>query len=869
MSLARTADRLRQWWRFGRPAPWDWIVATGFYAAVVAVFLGDSIFGDRVLLPADTLFVYDPWRAALPASWPGPANRALSDPITQFYPYLSYARERLLAFQMPLWNPYTLAGTPFLASQQTAVLYPLNLLVLLLPIDRAPAASAALRLLLAGVGTFLLGRQLGLSFPGALLSGLAWMLSAFNVLYLLFPHVNTTVLLPWVLLFSLRVLATGDRRDVALLALASGSASLGGHGETLLEFVVICVPVLGMVWVRLLRAEGPSRAWARLGWTACGGALGLGLSAIAILPFVDYVLDSSTLDIRNAMARNPFVLPGYSVVTLMNPRIFGDVLRPTYWGPSSFYEGVSYVGVVTLVLVGFAVGRATRDWRVVAFGGAALLAWLVVTGQQPVFDWITSLPGFKHAPNSRLRFVVEFGLAILSGIGFDSLLSSRGAAGRRELRAGLLGVGAVGVVGGFALETARQAMMSPLSLRLAAVLPKHEQTWQQPSGSTLNALTLQTATLSPELARWLLSPALSVGAAWFGAGLVVAGIALTIVRRNAGRPLASLLIPLLLASDLITQWQGVNPTAAPDALYPASAPAISYLRSAEGWFRVVGTPGMVLVPNSSLVLGLHDIRGYELPMLRRYSRFFAAAVASRGSGYQLYIETVDSRRLRYLSLLGVRYVVATEAYPAVELTPIVAGRTGVYENANAMPAAFMVSEWLESTADESLLVLAQPDFDPTRTAVVEPPDASGFFLRLASRLPQLAGAPPSPASARRELARDWRQALRGTSVAGTARAATVVMNEPERLVVDVDAGAEGFLVVSTAYDPGWRATVNGGPSVVQPCDHGLQAVRVSAGVSRVELTYLPESYQLGVAISGFALLAVAWLALAPALRRAG
>src|SRR5437763_1738415 len=92
----------------------------------------------RVLLPGDILYAHDPlWQALAPHSFTAPANPLDSDALTEFYPWTALATQALHRGQLPLWNPYAFAGTPFLAAMQTGLLYPLNLLLewLLPPLD--------------------------------------------------------------------------------------------------------------------------------------------------------------------------------------------------------------------------------------------------------------------------------------------------------------------------------------------------------------------------------------------------------------------------------------------------------------------------------------------------------------------------------------------------------------------------------------------------------------------------------------------------------------------------------------------------------------------------------------------------------------
>ncbi|MDE2815372.1 MAG: hypothetical protein OXK81_01575, partial [Chloroflexota bacterium] len=82
-----------------------WLGAALVLTAVVTAFFWKALLTDRVLAGYDL--------------------------STYFYPYRQYAAMALRQANLPLWNPYLFQGVPFLANQQTAVLYPPNLLYLL------------------------------------------------------------------------------------------------------------------------------------------------------------------------------------------------------------------------------------------------------------------------------------------------------------------------------------------------------------------------------------------------------------------------------------------------------------------------------------------------------------------------------------------------------------------------------------------------------------------------------------------------------------------------------------------------------------------------------------------------------------------
>src|SRR5919199_1282960 len=83
----------------------------------------------------------------------------------QFYAFARFAYDELAQGQLPLWNPYTYAGHPFIADVQSAVFYPPSLMTML--VSRvfggfslyALEWQAVLHFSLAGVFTFWFARR--------------------------------------------------------------------------------------------------------------------------------------------------------------------------------------------------------------------------------------------------------------------------------------------------------------------------------------------------------------------------------------------------------------------------------------------------------------------------------------------------------------------------------------------------------------------------------------------------------------------------------------------------------------------------------------------------------------------------------------
>jgi hypothetical protein len=97
--------------------------------------------------------------------------------------------------------------------------------------------------------------------------------------------------------------------------------------------------------------------------------------------------------------------------------------------------------------------------------------------------------------------------------------------------------------------------------------------------------------------------------------------------------------------------------------------------------------------------------------------------------------------------------------------------------------------------------------------------------------------------------------------------ATIAVDEPERVAIDVAAASPGLLVLTDTFHPGWEATVDGAPAAILRVDHAFRAVGVAAGPHRVTFVYRPRSMWLGLPIGGAAAFVVVGL-LAGGRRRA-
>jgi hypothetical protein len=78
----------------------------------------------------------------------------------------------------------------------------------------------------------------------------------------------------------------------------------------------------------------------------------------------------------------------------------------------------------------------------------------------------------------------------------------------------------------------------------------------------------------------------------------------------------------------------------------------------------------------------------------------------------------------------------------------------------------------------------------------------------------------------------------------------IVSYRPERVVLDVVAESDCYLVFQDVWYPGWKAYVDGAGTEIIPTDIGMRAIELASGTHRVEMVYAPGSLKLGLVLTG-------------------
>src|SRR5262245_12885437 len=92
-----------------------------------AMLYWPSLCGRKILTPTDALVGSGVLGSDSLQGRAAPENALLLDPIEVIYPGMTFAAGEVRAGRLPLWNPYTYCGSPFLASHPSAVFQPFAL----------------------------------------------------------------------------------------------------------------------------------------------------------------------------------------------------------------------------------------------------------------------------------------------------------------------------------------------------------------------------------------------------------------------------------------------------------------------------------------------------------------------------------------------------------------------------------------------------------------------------------------------------------------------------------------------------------------------------------------------------------------------
>lgn len=626
---------------------------------------------------------------------PNPADASILKPgdlTDQFLPQRLAIAAQLQAGRFPFWNPWINAGQPFLGDTQAAILYPINLILLLL--GRSSFRDFEYEIIghyaIAGIGVYLLASSLLSRYRagrwGALVAAITFTYGGYLTSYpALQPAViRSAVWLPWVLFGLVRgadIPCYSNRRlrsilpalpAYALSGAALAMAVLGGHPQTIFYiFLIAGIFTLYLAWNKASSAR-------RLAWQPLLGGIvclffGLSLPAAFLLPAVEFAQESVRSKTSYEFTTS-YGLPLKELFALLVPSVGGG--------------GSLYSGIVPLLLALLALEMAWSARRI-QMRHNTLLLWLAlgVVGLVVAFSGATFvgsiaylfLPGFAlFRGHERLVILVNLSIAMLAGEGAAMLGSGLNRRASRQLRG----------IARMLLLILAGAVLLLLLMFVTALAPR-------PEGSQIDVLLIHWYFLLPPL---------------------VLGIGLIVARSRGIRPRLVWWIALLglIIFDLFSlNFQNDIQDGYVDfgLPYPPS-PAAEYLqaqRTAGNTFRISSESLLPADGSSGMVYKLQDITGSDPLALDRWETFNKIVEGGRK-----------------LELLDVGYIVTKRDLNDSRYERVFSdGAINIYRVIDPLGRAWFVNK-VEVPGDEqaTLQRLSEREFDP-RTAALLPSSIKG------------------------------------------------------------------------------------------------------------------------------------------------
>jgi len=342
----------------------------------------------------------------------------VADLADLFHPGKLFFRQCYTSGHFPLWNPYDLCGTPFLAFPHLGALYPPGLLYLLsFPV--ATTLSIFLHLLLAGFLAYWLFRALGLSPPVAFIAGLSYSLSGLVFRYVNFiPSLHTQAWLPLLFLAGFKLGKELRIRWLLLFIFGFGFSYLGGDTETLLYVLFL------LAWWILILPASNQKALIVLMILAFGFCFLI--TSAQFLPTLEFFSKS----LRGASEFAPRMdtpLRALPLALLYGLYLLFIVALPSSAVSGGFKSIPIYLGF--LIFLGFWIGLRGRNnrlsRRLVYFFGFLFLYALIFA--LPFLKGLLSpLPIFGKLLNlNSILPAAEIGFLIIAGFGLQEFLDQK------------------------------------------------------------------------------------------------------------------------------------------------------------------------------------------------------------------------------------------------------------------------------------------------------------------------------------------------------------------------------------------------------------------------------------------------------------
>lgn len=719
---------------------------------IIAFFFNSFIIRGKLPVPSDTIIgLYHPFRDLYAKNYPNGIpfkNFLITDPVRQQYPWRKLAIQIEKNYQLPTWNPYAISGTPLLANFQSAIFYPLNAILYLLPFSIGWSILIFLGPILAGIFTYLYLRNLNLDKRACFLGSLAFPFSGFFVSWMEWGTVTHVMLwLPLMLLSIDKIFSNSKFNPDSIgtklqfkiknyhwyfVFLGSLISSfLAGHLQIFFYLFLLSTSYFFVRWVQNGKNKNIIFLFLIL------YSFFLILTFIQWYPTLRFILESGREVDQMGWQREGWFIPWQNIVQFIVPDFFGNPTTLNYWGVWNYGEFVGYIGILPLLFALLAL-FFRHDKKTFFFGTVFFLSLIF---SLPTFfaklPFILNIPYFSSSQPTRLLFVTDFSLSILAALGFDYFVRNK------------------------------KTIIYPMVFMLISFV----LVWFLVLSGGQGLISMENL---PVVKNNLYLPTMLF--AFFCVALFV------LIYFSKNRKISHVVYTLMLLAvvfDLMRFGLKFTPFTNKEYLFPQTK-TLSFLQNKIGIFRIMSVDERIMPPNFSTVYKLQDVSGYDPLYLQRYAELIAASERGKPDitppfGFNRIInpKRFDSK---IIDLLGVKYILSLTDISDKKLTKVFQeGKTRVYENKGSLPRVFFVDEiFFRGNKNEVINLMFDENFNLRNKAVVE--DVNPKNLNVFSK---------------------W-----GVGIS------EIVSYSENKVKIRTENSKDGFLVLTDTFYPTWHAKID-------------------------------------------------------------
>lgn len=626
-------------------------------------FFNQVFIGGLLPIPTDNIVgLYHPYRDFYSKDYPRGIpfqNSLLTDPVRQQYLWRELAISQMKKGELPLWNLYNFSGYPLLANFQSAVFYPLNLAMFILPFEYGWTFLIISQPLLAFVFMFLYLRNLKISKTGSFIGSIAFAFSGFFVSWLEWGNIVSTGLwLPLVLLsIDKAIEKTKNQKSKIknvwslIFVFSLISAFFAGYLQIFFYLFIVSFVYLIFRWFEY------SRKIKKLAIFIVLYVAFFILTSIQWIPTLQLVrLSARSVDQISTNIEGWFI-PWQNLVQFIAPDFFGNPATLNYWGVWNYGEFIGYVGLLPLIL---ALGASLfkRD-KLVLFFGFILISGIIFAFPSIISNlpfWL-NIPFVSTSQPTRLMYVINFSLVVLAAFGFDYFKTNKTRIIVPLVIVGLIFLSLWGYV------------------KLNTFLPEFMRLVPENLAVSFSNLRLPTLVFALTLTLFSLNT--------------------FIFKKNIKLSnLIYILIIIVFLADIFRFADKYTVFSDKKYLYP-NTKSLDFIKNQSGNFRVMETDSRILPPNFTINYRLESIDGYDPLYLMRYAELAAAIGRNEPNintpfGFNRII-TPQNYQTNLINVLNVKYILSLAEIDMQNLEKVFEeNETKVYENKGYIDKAFFI-----------------------------------------------------------------------------------------------------------------------------------------------------------------------------------